>query len=245
MTEFIVNYKINKRNTIEELSDDFAQLIIDELNKKQGFISVALSGGSTPKKLFVHLAENYKLKINWKRIKFFWGDERCVPPDDPESNYKLAKDFLFSKVDIPEENIFRVYGESIPEEEAVRYSEIIREILPIKNNLPVFNIVLHGLGEDGHTASIFPDRLDLINSRNICDIAEHPITKQKRITLTGSVINNSKNIVFLVTGTSKSKIVDIIIKKKEGSDKLPASFIHPVNGSLIWYLDNDAAKILK
>lgn len=131
MMEFIVNYRIHKRNTIEELSDDFAHLIINELNEKQGFISVALSGGSTPKKLFTHLAENYKSIINWKRIKFFWGDERCVPPDNPESNYKLAKDFLFSKVEIPEENIFRIYGENNPDEESVRYSKIIAEKTPL------------------------------------------------------------------------------------------------------------------
>lgn len=243
--EFIVNYRIHKRNTIEELSDDFAHLIINELNEKQGFISVALSGGSTPKKLFTHLAENYKSIINWKRIKFFWGDERCVPPDNPESNYKLAKDFLFSKVEIPEENIFRIYGENNPDEESVRYSKIIAEKLPYKNDAPVFNIALQGLGEDGHTASIFPDRLDLINSDNICSVAEHPTSKQKRITITGKVINNSNKIVFLVTGSAKNKIVNTIIHKKDGYEKLPASYIFPFNGELIWLLDENAADILK
>lgn len=117
--------------------------------------------------------------------------------------------------------------------------------LPYKNDAPVFNIALQGLGEDGHTASIFPDRLDLINSDNICSVAEHPTSKQKRITITGKVINNSNKIVFLVTGSAKNKIVNTIIHKKDGYEKLPASYIFPFNGELIWLLDENAADILK
>lgn len=241
---FIVNYKIVKQIGIDELSVYFAELLIKELNRKQNKINIALSGGSTPKKLFEYLTKNYNSTINWRRINFFWGDERCVPPDNFESNYKLAYDYLFSKINIPQENIFRIYGENNPEQEATRYSKIISKNIVLENGLPCFDIALQGLGDDGHTASIFPDRFDLLQSNEICAVTEHPATKQKRITITGKVINNAKKIVFLATGAGKCKVVNIIINKKEGYEKLPASHINAQNGELIWLLDKDASSML-
>lgn len=245
MTESIVSSKIIISDSIEELSEQFAQLLLNGLNEKNDYFHVALSGGSTPKVVYNYFSENYKSKIEWGKIKFFWGDERCVPPDDPESNYKTANDNLFSRVEIPPKNIFRIHGEIDPAKEVINYSNILTTNIPLQASIPRFDMILLGLGNDGHTASIFPDSLDLFETDAICAVAKHPITIRKRITLTGRVINNARQIVFLVTGESKSNVVDIILNKKNGFDKLPASYVNPDNGQLNWLLDKTASSLLK
>ncbi len=245
MTESTVNSKIVISKNIEELSEQFAQILLTGVNKSENNFHLALSGGSTPKMIYKYLAENYKSKIDWCRIKFFWGDERCVPPNHPDSNYRLAKENFFYKINIAPENIFRVHCEIDPYEEANRYASIIEENVKSENNAPQFDLVILGLGEDGHTASIFPDSLNLFEEKNICAVTEHPHTHQKRITLTGRVINNAKQVVFLVTGKSKSNVVDIILSKKNGSEKLPAFHVNPSHGELIWLMDEAASSFVK
>lgn len=213
MTEFIVSSKIIISKNIEELSDQFAQLLIEELSLTKSNFTLALSGGNTPKIIFKFLSEHYRTKIDWAKIKFFWGDERCVPPEDDESNYKIAKKYLFDRISIDPKNIFRVYGENDTEIEATRYSKIILDNVEKVNSIPRFDMIMLGIGEDGHTASIFPNRLDLFSTDKIYAVAEHPASKQKRITITGNVINNARKIVFLVTGESKSKILSTICNK--------------------------------
>lgn len=240
---FTVNYKIDISQNVEELAEKLAKILVEEVAQRD-FVSIALSGGSTPKVIFKYLAENYSTKIKWSKIKFFWGDERCVPPDDSESNYKMTYDNLFIKIRIPEENIFRICGEANPYEEAMRYEKVILDEVNIVDQLPHFDLMLLGLGEDGHTASIFPNQLGLFSSEKICAVVEHPVTKQKRITITGKTINNSSKVIFLVTGKSKSKMVDSIINKKVGYEKFPASFVNPTNGELIWMLDQAASELI-
>ncbi|MBS3945600.1 MAG: 6-phosphogluconolactonase [Melioribacter sp.] len=242
MTESIVNSKIIISADVEELASRFARILKDDVNNSADFFNLVLSGGSTPGVVFDFLSNNCKTEIEWNKIRFFWGDERCVPPDHPDSNYLIAYKHLFSKIVIPEKNIFRIEGENKPELEAQRYSRIILQNVPLVNNFPLFDLIMLGLGEDGHTASIFPDNLELINKENICEVTEHPISRQKRITLTGKVINNSRKVIFLITGNSKNKIVDTIINRKSGFDKLPASYINPINGELIWLLDKESGK---
>jgi len=229
---------------IDELAEGFSEILLHDVNKSNDIFKLALSGGSTPKAVFDYLAENYKSKIDWEKINFFWGDERCVPPDHPDSNYLTAYKHLFSKIKIPEENIFRIKGEENPEVESKRYSEVILKNVSLVNSIPSFDLIMLGLGEDGHTASIFPDRLDLFQSNNICEVVIHPATKQQRITLTGKVINNAKKIVFLVAGESKRKVVGKVLNKKECFKTIPASFINPTHGELIWLLDKEASRFL-
>ncbi len=240
-----MNYKIDISNNLEEIAERFAGILINTINQNKGQINIALSGGSTPKAVFDYLAKYYNEKIEWNKINFFWGDERCVPSDHPESNYLMAHNHLFSKIGIHSKNIFKVDGSIDPEFEAENYSKSIIENVPLQNNIPSFDLVMLGLGEDGHTASIFPDSINLINDNRICAVAKHPVINQERITLTGTVINNSKRIVFLVTGESKSKIVDIILNKKEGFKKLPASLVNPIYGKLVWLIDKEAANSIK
>lgn len=206
---------------------------------------IALSGGSTPKLLFEYLAEHYRESIPWGDVHLWWGDERCVAPDHAESNYLMTKESLLRGVILPPENVHRIKGENDPEEEAARYADEMKRTIPLKDGLPVFDLIYLGLGTDGHTASIFPDRMDLLTESSFADVAIHPESGQKRVSLTGPVINHAAKVAFLVTGEGKSERVSEIFEQKDGSELLPASHIHPVHGDLIWYLDRPAAKSLR
>ena len=210
-------------------------------NSKQLRFHVALSGGSTPKGLFKKLSKNYSDSIPWSRIHFWWGDERCVSPDNKESNYKMTNDNLFSKIAIPKENIHRIKGENNPEKEANRYSDEIDGQLNHRGENPVFDLLILGIGDDGHTASIFPDELELFENEKTCAVTQHPITGQNRITITGRVLNNATRIFFLVTGENKSTRISEIMNDSEAAKLLPAYYISPKNGELIWFLDETAA----
>uniref|UniRef100_UPI003216216B 6-phosphogluconolactonase n=1 Tax=uncultured Draconibacterium sp. TaxID=1573823 RepID=UPI003216216B len=210
-------------------------------NSTQEIFDIALSGGNSPKGLFKKLSSKYADEIQWKRIRFWWGDERCVSPDDEQSNYKMTFENLFSKITIPEENIHRIKGEADPEEEAIRYSKEIEELLNSRGKNPVFDIIILGLGDDGHTASIFPDKLELFEHEHSCAVAQHPVTGQKRITLTGNVLNNANQVFFLVTGENKAMRVAEIMNDNDAAKLLPAYYISPQNGELIWFLDEPAA----
>jgi 6-phosphogluconolactonase len=174
----------------------------------------------------------------------FWGDERCVPPTNDESNYKMTSDSLIKKINIPASNIYRIEAEKDPAEEAERYSNQVRILLPHRMGTPRFDLVMLGIGEDGHTASIFPGEILLFNSEKLFEVSRHPLTGQKRITATGKLINNSKEVCFLVTGESKAERVAQIIEKKPGWERLPASLVLPENGELVWMLDGPAAQML-
>jgi 6-phosphogluconolactonase len=240
MRGYIVNYNIKVFDNLDELSEEFARFLQNEVTPAKEKFSLVLSGGSTPKHLFTYLSTNYKIKIKWDKVNLFWGDERCVPPEDEQSNFRLANQSLISNISIPRENIFRIQGENDPVKEENRYSEIIKRNVPMKYNYPVFDLIILGLGEDGHTASLFPDQLHLLTEEKICSVAIHPASGQKRITLTGKAINNARNIIFIVTGKNKKQVVDEIFNNKEAAKQYPASFINPVNGNLYWYLDKHA-----
>ncbi len=242
---FIVNYKIQISKSIEELSEHFAQLLIEKVNNSKDCFYLALSGGSTPKRIFEYLTAHHYKSVDWQKVNFYWGDERCVPPTDHESNYKMAYNSLLNKLQIPASNIFRIKGENDPQFEADNYSAEIINHLKIENNFPRFDLIMLGLGEDGHTASIFPNQISLLTSDKIYSTAIHPDSGQTRITITGKVINNARNIVFIVTGKSKSKIVDRVFNNKVDAKKYPASFIKPLNGKLFWLLDKEAASQLR
>lgn len=206
---------------------------------------IALSGGSTPGAMFRHLATPAIAKdIPWKWVHFFWGDERCVPPDHPDSNYGTARQILFEDIDIPPENIHRIRGEASPVKEAFRYAREILSLLPQNPaGRPVFHRIFLGMGEDGHTASLFPAAPALSVDDKICAIALHPVTQQKRITLTLPVINSAREVTFLVSGASKAARVAQIFQRAPGYQELPAAKVHPAGGRLIWQLDEAAAHI--
>lgn len=235
---------INVFESNEVVAEAFAIYFAEWMREKDR-VAVALSGGSTPRVLFKHWAERYRDRIPWEKIHFFWGDERCVPPDHPESNYGMTKALLLDRIDIPKENIHRIRGEENPLLEAERYGEEIRRWVKIKDGTPVFDLILLGMGEDGHTASIFPNQMELLTDANICQVATHPDTGQQRITLTGPVINNAELVTFLVTGSTKAAIVREIITQADNRRQYPAAFIQPNPGELCWFLDQAAAQAIE
>ncbi|MEQ8581603.1 MAG: 6-phosphogluconolactonase [Marinoscillum sp.] len=225
--------------TAKETAEAFGDYLMKEAGEKSVF-HCALSGGSTPKMLFDYLAVKYKDSPLWRGIHFYWGDERCVSPEDAESNFKMTKERLLDHIPIPQENIHRVLGEKEPEKEAERYGQELLEHLPTHKGLPVFDLIILGMGEDGHTASIFPHQMELMSSEEVCRVAVHPDSGQRRVTLTGPVINAAHEVVFLVTGAGKKDKVSEIFNKTGGWESYPAAHISPEQGNLVWFLDEAA-----
>ncbi len=237
--------KIKIFNSKADLFSELTQLIQSELDSNDR-INISLSGGSTPKSLFQFWSEKHQSDIRWDSICFFWGDERCVPPDDEQSNYGMTRKFLFDPLQISSENIYRIEGENDPDEEALRYANILDDLLPQKDGLPRFDIMILGLGDDGHTASIFPHQIELWDSTEHCVVATHPYTGQKRVSLSGRMINNSGIVVFLVTGGNKKDVVEKILNsRQEVKNLFPAALVSPSSKKLTWYLDSEAAGNLK
>lgn len=228
--------------TLADLNHSFTDWLKEILAEKE-FTTIALSGGSTPRSLFDFWTTLSSHEIDWSRIKFFWGDERCVPPTHNESNYKMTKEHLFDFVPVPKEHIFRILGENDPAGEAERYSELLQQELEIVDGVPSFDIMMLGMGDDGHTASIFPhQQATLWHHNNNCVTATHPVSGQIRVSVTGKVINAARNVVFLVTGNNKAdKVEEIISHPDEAAKKYPAAMVQPDSGNLIWLLDVQAA----
>jgi 6-phosphogluconolactonase len=233
------------KNTID-LSCFFAGLLVEKIRgiDKTDSFTMALSGGTTPRLLFECLSNNYREKIDWGKIKFFWGDERCVGPENDESNYKMARLSLLDKVPVQETNVFRVFGENDHQYEPDRYEAIVKKHVKFCTSIPQFDLMMLGLGEDGHTASIFPDNLKLFETDELFALAQNPYNKQNRITATGKLINHAALLVFIVTGESKAEMVSRVIKQSGDFSSLPASSVKPVNGEVYWLLDQKAASKL-
>lgn len=212
--------------------------------KEQNTVSIALSGGMTPTILYKLLSNEYKLKFQWEKIHLYWVDERCVPPSHSESNYGNMLGVMLKYIAIPEKNVHYIQGDNFFENEVLRYSTELNETLPLSNGIPIIDIVLLGMGNDGHTASLFPNQMENLNSERIVIHSINPANNQKRITLTAKIINQAKNILFFVTGSNKSELLSTIILHKTGYQLFPASFIHPSLGLVQWYLDKQAAQML-
>jgi 6-phosphogluconolactonase len=230
------------KNTVE-IAEAIAG-ILKKLNEKPGKdpVHISLSGGNTPKAIFKYLNEKYGKKLASERFHFWWGDDRCVPPTHPDSNYKWANELWLEPIGIAPENIHRVIGENDASLEAARYANEIKNTLPNKNGIPVFDLIILGLGDDGHTASIFPKQMELLTAKELCAVATNPYSGQIRVSFTGKLINNAKHVVFLATGENKAeKAKEVIVDKNEA---LPASHIQPVHGQISWILDQSAAKLL-
>ncbi len=235
---------------IFDTTDDLARHVISlltsaivEIPADQTF-SLVLSGGRTPKLIYRHIASICKNTIDWTRMKIFWGDERCVDPRNPESNYKMAREILLDHIPIPSSNIFRIRGEADPVEESIRYSDLFPLNVKVQQGILQPDFIMLGLGEDGHTASIFPENIELFSSEKLFETAEHPVTGQKRITATGKIINHAKRVVIVATGEAKADVVEKIIKQLDGFDRLPAARVQPEKGAAIWLLDRAAARKL-
>lgn len=189
-------------------------------------IHIAVSGGSTPRELFELMATpKYRERIRWDLIHMYWVDERCVPPHDEQSNYGMTHKALLCHVPIPEEQIHRIYGEANPEEEAQRYTTLVEKyLLDGTSELPQFDLIILGIGNDGHTSSIFPDQMDLLESTSPYVVATSP-TGQKRICLTGPTILAAKRIIFHAVGEGKANILKEIVAQHPHSLAYPSAYL--------------------
>jgi len=206
----------------------------------RGCFSVALSGGSTPKALYSLLAtEEFSEQLAWRQIHFFWGDERCVAPDHAESNFRMVQEALLAQIDISIDNVHRMAGEKIPSVAAAEYEAQLRKHFHVDNDAwPRFDLILLGLGEDGHTASLFPGSSALNKTEHLVAAPYVEKLKSHRLTLTLPVINSAREIFFLVAGQSKADIVQELFADEPCP--YPAASIKPVKGRLRWFFTQDA-----
>jgi 6-phosphogluconolactonase len=217
--------------------------LANEAVKAHGQFNVALSGGSTPRLLYSLLASaEFAARIRWRQIHLFFGDERCVAPDHAESNYRMVKESLLSRTFIPPDNVHRMAGEKTPAVAAAAYEARLRKHFSIDDDaLPRFDLILLGLGEDGHTASLFPGSSALSETRRLVATTYVEKLNAHRLTLTFPVINNAAQIIFLIAGESKAAVVKEILGNEAGMAKYPAARIAPRSGKCEWMITTDAA----
>lgn len=227
-------------------ADEFLRRAVTHLEARDSY-SVALSGGSTPKRLFELLAaEPFRSRMPWARIRFFWGDERTVPPDHPDSNFGMADRLLLSRVPIRPENVHRIPAErSPPERAASEYEATLRRVFRLaEDDLPRFDLVFLGMGSDGHTASLFPGTAALTETRHLVVANWIEKLEAHRLTLTCPVFNRAACIVFLVSGAAKSEMLANVLADGGRAPRYPAQLIRPTEGELHWYVDRAAGRAL-
>jgi 6-phosphogluconolactonase len=211
--------------------------------EKRGVARIAISGGNTPKPVFALLAsDELRDTVAWSRTQLFWVDERCVPPDAADSNYGMTRKALLDKVALPEANVFRMEGELPPEEAAARYESAIRNSMRLEGaELPTFDLIALGMGDDGHTASLFPHTAGLHEFGRLV-IANHVPQKDSwRITLTSPVINQARNVIFLIQGADKAAVLKRVLLGPYEPETLPSQLIQPATGKITILLDEAAA----
>jgi len=215
----------------------------------RGLARIAISGGTTPKAMFgllANAAEPFVKQVPWDKLDLYWVDERCVPPDHAESNYRMTREALLSKVPLPAERIHRMEGELDPEVAAARYESTIRNTFKLEGaETPTFDLVLLGMGDDGHTASLFP-HTEAIHELGRLAVANH-VPQQKdswRITLTWPVINHASSVFFLIAGTDKAAVLNEVLTGPRDPERLPSQLIWPSSGILTLILDKAAAALL-
>ena len=233
------------------LSHKAAEIIVDrivQILSDRPIFSFALSGGSTPKPLFSLLVEkhSFKSRIPWNKVHFFWGDERHVPPQHIDSNFRLAKETMFDNAAILPENIHRVKAEASDAKQVAReYEQHIWQFFhPAAGQLPVLDLVLLGMGQDGHTASLFPETEALQEKEHLVVANWVDKVSTYRITMTAPLLNNADMIVFLVSGKEKADILKMVLEDSYQPELLPSQLIRPKSGRLLWLVDQAAASRL-
>ena len=222
---------------------DFLAWSAEETLRRCAQFRLVLSGGSTPRTLYRTLSSSpLATRFEWPRIRFFFGDERCVPPTHTDSNFAMAKAALFDPLGVADHQISRMRGEDDPETAARAYESTIRqEFAADAPMIPSLDVVLLGLGDDGHTASLFPSSPALDERSRLVVAAPSPVGIRQRITMTLPLLNQARVVLFLVTGAKKAAMVRKVLEPCNDEIPLPSARIHPTTGRLLWYLDEAAA----
>ena len=227
---------------IKAAADTIVSIAKDAIAERGRFV-ISLSGGHTPEHLYTALSKPpYVDQMPWKKVFVFWGDERYVPADDEQNNANMAKRTLLDHICIPAENVFPVQTDLSPADAAKNYEETIKRLFG--NEEPRFDVILLGVGENSHTASLFPHTEVLHEHTGLVKEVFVEEVNMYRITMTVPLINTSRNILFLVEGEGKAKAVYTILNGKYEPDTYPTQLIKPVNGKCFWYLDSKAAQLL-
>ena len=242
--------EIRTLTTPQELFSAAAEEVVRTTNEavaQRGRFTIALSGGSTPKNLFNLLATNAKTTLPWDRMFFFWGDERHVPPTDPDSNYRMADETMLSKIPVAAGNVFRVLTENPDAAAAAEaYEQTLIKFFELKpGEFPRFDLILLGMGPDGHTASLFPGTAALQETSRLVVANWVEKLKTHRLTLTLPVINAARCVTFLVSGIDKAPALHEVLESDAPADQYPSKLIRPTDGKLIWLIDRAAASQLK
>ena len=241
--------EIRTLTTPQELFAAAAEEVVRAANEavaQRGRFTIALAGGSTPKSLYNLLATNARTALPWDRMFFFWGDERHVPPTDPDSNYRMADETMLSKIPVAAANVFRMKTEN-PDAAAVAedYEQTLRKFFQVEpGQVPTFDLILLGMGPDGHTASLFPHTAALQEKSRL--VLANWVEKMKtyRITLTLPVLNAGGCVIFLVSGTDKATALHAVLEEDVPGEQYPAKLVRPRQGKLIWLVDRAAASTL-
>ena len=239
-----MNSEIHIFKELETLSHAAARLFLEQSAiaiEERGRFLVALNGGSTPNRLFQLLATEYRDKVNWSDVHVFWGDERCVPPYDPGSSYGQARDLLFRNIPLPDSNIHRVRGDLEPAEASRDYSLTLSEFSSPPFDFPRFDLVYLGMGEDGHTASLFPGSPVDVTGPTLPVTAQYQDRPANRVTLTQLVFNQARVVAFMATGEKKAATLAEVLSERYNPELYPVQRIDPKNGTLIWLIDENAA----
>jgi 6-phosphogluconolactonase len=213
---------------------------------ERGRFTIALSGGSTPRNMYTLIAANAATTLPWDRMFFFFGDERHVPPDDPDSNYRMANESLLAKIPVPPANVFRIPAEN-PDADAAAgmYEQTLRKFFALApGEFPRFDLILLGIGPDGHTASLFPETAALQEKTRLVVANWVEKLDTSRITLTLPVLNHARCVAFLVSGIDKAAALHEVLEGKAPAEKYPSKLVQPSEGKLIWFVDRAAASEL-
>jgi 6-phosphogluconolactonase len=232
---------------INELSQYAANLFVETANRsiaERGRFLAALSGGNTPMRLYELLGNSFQDRVDWTQTHFFWGDERCVPVDDAGNSYGRTKKVLFDKINIPDENIHRILSELEPDSASREYARTLTVFAEPPLAWPRFDLTLLGMGDDGHTASLFPNSPMDVDSPTLVVTANYQGRPANRVTLTQKVLNSSRNVLFMVAGKSKAVTLSRVLSDKYIPVELPAQRIAPQNGTLTWLVDAEAGSLL-
>jgi 6-phosphogluconolactonase len=238
--------QIRKLTTPQELFEAAAEEVVQATKNAvaaRGRFTIALSGGSTPKSLYNLLATNAKSMLPWDRMFFFWGDERHVPPTDAESNYRMVEEIMLSKIPVAAGNVFRVAAENPDAAAAAEaYEQTIKKFFGLESGqFPRFDLILLGMGPDGHTASLFPGTAALQEKSRLVVANWVEKFKASRITFTLPVLNAARSVAFLVSGTDKAEALKNVLEGDAPGEQYPSKLVRPDDGKLLWLVDRAAA----